>query len=311
MDVQILHINDDLNTSNSDMIAGFDFEHTLIKPLNSRKFSKDVGDWMWLRPNVPDVIQKYHADGYRVLVFTNQTEAWKLFMINTALTTLGIPITVMIGFGKNSVWKKPNKALFYHVIKTFDTDKSFYTGDAADATCWSDMDRQFANNIGIKFKNINEIFPFILVHPLATNIISYHKYEQEMIINVGYSACGKTTFTEVKFVTHGYVRINCDLLKTSAKILKECIKQLKAGKSIVVDSTASTVEKRAIYINLANTYGVPVRCFLFPMSIEIALEWNAKRFIETGEKIPKVVYYKYRKYYIEPTEAEGCGVVSL
>ena len=38
-------------------MAGFDYDHTLVKPKTKSTFSKDEDDWMWLRPSVPVMLK--------------------------------------------------------------------------------------------------------------------------------------------------------------------------------------------------------------------------------------------------------------
>lgn len=37
-------------------IAMFDYDWTIVKPITNGTFSKDVNDWMWITPKVPNVI---------------------------------------------------------------------------------------------------------------------------------------------------------------------------------------------------------------------------------------------------------------
>ena len=305
------NVNYNLNNNNTEKpkIMGIDFDWTLVKPKESRTFPKDKDDWMWLRPNIPEIIREYFEKGYLLYIFTNHTKKWKLDMIYSAMTVLNLPVTVVVGFGKTE-FVKPNPELFWHVLSDFDKTESFYVGDAAGGVEWSDSDLKFAENVGITFKTPEEIFPITLVHPLQNDMQEYFKDSQEMVIMVGYQAVGKTTFAENKFVTHGYTRIDGDSLKTPAKMIKEAEKTLNLGKSVVIDATNGKKENRLLFITLAKKYNVPVRCFVFNTSIETAMEWNTKRFEETGKKIPKIAFYTYRKNYNPPTISE-CPIVYI
>ena len=70
-------------------VAAFDFDWTLCRPASGATFPKDVADWTWLRPNVPDVVRDTYARGYCIVVFTNQTKAWKRDQIVAALLVQG------------------------------------------------------------------------------------------------------------------------------------------------------------------------------------------------------------------------------
>lgn len=52
-------------------VAIFDFDWTLCKPKNNKTFPKDVDDWEWLRPNVPDVIKDLYKKGFAICIATN------------------------------------------------------------------------------------------------------------------------------------------------------------------------------------------------------------------------------------------------
>ena len=81
--------------------------------------------------------------------------------------------------------------------------------------------------------------------------------------------------------------------------------------TIVFDATNGTKVKRALFINLAKEFKVPVRCFVFQMDMKEAMEWNTKRFHETGKNVPPVAFYTYRKRFEEPSEDEGCEIVYI
>jgi bifunctional polynucleotide phosphatase/kinase len=232
-------------------------------------------------------------------------------MIYSAISTLNLPVKVVVAYGRTE-FVKPNPELFWHdtALRDFDKNESFFVGDAAGGVEWSDSDLKFAENVGITFKTPEEIFPITLVHPLHNDQRDFFKDSQEMVILVGYQAIGKTTFAENKFVTHGYIRIDGDSLKTPAKIIKESEKHLQLGKSVVIDATNGKFNNRQLFITLANKYNTPVRCFVFNTSIETAMEWNTKRFLEIGKKIPKIAFYTYRKNYNPPTMSE-CPIVNI
>jgi len=98
---------------------------------------------------------------------------------------------------------------------------------------------------------------------------------------------------------------------TVPNMIKEGRKCLKEKKSIVFDATNGTKVKRALFISLAKEFKVSVRCFVFQMDMKEAMEWNSKRFHETGKNVPPVAFYTYRKRYEEPSEDEGCEIVYI
>jgi bifunctional polynucleotide phosphatase/kinase len=208
----------------------------------------------------------------------------------------------------------------------------FFCGDAAGrAKNWkpgckkdhSCSDRKFAANIGLNFYTPEEYFleekaaPFEWgsINPLSlcTNIVppkkkEYHSSDLEMIIMIGPPASGKSTFSERYFVPHGYERVNRDTLGTAAKCLKVAKDTLDEGVSVIIDNTNPSVSGRSDYINLARSQNIPVRCFYFQTSLELAAHLNYVRVRETGGKvrrIPEVAYKMYKKNFEPPTTEEG------
>lgn len=88
-------------------------------------------------------------------------------------------------------------------------------------------------------------------------------------------------------------------------MLKEAKKNLDEKLSVVFDATNPKKENRAKIIELAKHYNLPIRCFIFNVDIDIAMEWNTKRTNETGKKVPKISFYVFRKNYEKPTKEDG------
>ena len=272
----IFELNNPVTSLN---VAAFDFDHTIVKPKNARTFPKDKNDWMWLRPCVPLIIKEKAESGYSIFIFTTQTKEWKLEMLKECLGTLNIPLTIVVGFKENI--KKPNKNLFYNVISDFDNENSFYVGDASGMEgSWSDSDKQFAENVGIKFMTPEQIFPINVNFKIDDNI--YTKSNQEIVIMIGYMASGKSTFVKNKLFS--YTRIDGDLLKTTPKMVKVAIPFIEKGESVVFDSTNGKLKNRQLIYDLAKKYNVPVRCIIIDTTIEQAMEFNELRALETGKK---------------------------
>lgn len=52
-------------------ILGFDMDSTLIKTKSGKTFAVSKDDWVLLYDNIPEKIQQYHSDGFRIVIFTN------------------------------------------------------------------------------------------------------------------------------------------------------------------------------------------------------------------------------------------------
>jgi len=268
-------------------VAIFDFDWTLVKPKDNRTFPKDKDDWEWLRPCVPDIITGFYKKGFGIYIFTNQSKAWKQEQIVNAMTLLDIPITICIAFEKSEY--KPSTTLAKQAfIKAINTTKSFMCGDAAGrANDHSNSDVAFAHALNISFVLPEDVF---ILKEVETTVKP--SKVQEVVVLVGYPGSGKSKLCDdvfaSSFVAHG------DELKTVKNMLKAA-----AGKSFVFDATNATVEKRKEYIDFAGN--VPCRCIHVATSFEESLSRNNKR----KAPVLKIVYYVYRKKFVEPTVDEG------
>lgn len=142
-------------------MASFDYDWTMVKPKGKRKFPKDKGDWEFLFKSVPTKLKEYYTKGYMIVLFTNQSKAWKIEQIHNVIEQLEIPIYLVVAYSKHKRGYKPDKGMFTHFIKdnTIDKDNSFFVGDALGREGdWADSDKQFAINIGIPYYSPEEIF---------------------------------------------------------------------------------------------------------------------------------------------------------
>ena len=282
-------------------LAIFDFDGTIVKPKDGRRFPKDVDDWQYVRDSVPTILRKY-AKTHQIVIVTDQSKLWKLDQINNVMKDVNLHFTAIIG-GKT---KKPNTSLFESRFKEFDKGHAFYVGDAGGRhDDWSDVDKKFAENIGVRFLAPEEVFPLgvIPVKPVTETLESK---EKEVVIMVGYPASGKSTIAKS---LKGYYRVDGDLLGTAPKMVKDAKAHL--DQSIVFDSTAGTKERRAAYVKFAKENGLPVRVFWVQTPIDVAMERNKQRALEGGTKVPDIVFYVYRKKFEEPHESEGFAVVKF
>ena len=280
--------------------AMFDFDWTLVKPKDGRKFPKDVSDWMYLRPSVPDVLRQY-AKTHQIVIVTDQSKEWKIDQIREVLADLAIEhITVVIGFET----QKPDTSLFESEFPTIDRTKAFFVGDAAGRPGdWADKDKQFAKGLGVPFYTPEEMFPLAEPKPLSKAVAP--SKNKEVVIMVGYPASGKSTIATS--VLKDYYRVDGDKLKTAAAMIRDAERHV-ATDSIVFDSTAGTKEKRAVFIEFAQKHNIPVRVFWVQTPIDVAMERNKQR---GATAVPDVVFYVYRKKFEEPTAEEGIQIVKI
>lgn len=284
-------------------VASFDFDWTLVCPKSEGTFPKNADDWKWLRPSVPEVLKRYYKKGYAIYIFTNQTKAWKQEQIFKVLSSLEIPICACIAFDKTK--HKPNTEMFWHVVSKMKKESSFFVGDALGRpNDWSDTDKRFADALGINVIQPEDMFPFEKEEP--SNKVAPLK-KQEVIVMVGYPGSGKSTIVRDIFEPAGYITLEGDLLKTSARMIRSAEPFISAGKSVVFDATNPSKKKRAEYIEYAKSKGLSVRCIWVPRSMEESLLQNNKR--PADKLVPKIVYFVYRKNFEQPVGDEGFAAV--
>jgi len=293
------------STINHSKYAIFDFDWTLVKPKDNRKFPININDWQYTRNSVPNVIQKYKLD-HHIIIVTDQTKLWKIDQIKLVLDDLELKnnTTVIIG-GKTH---KPNTSLFLKVFPDYKSINTiFYVGDAAGRKDdWSDCDKEFAKNLNILFMVPEEIFPLDQIEtpeiPISEN--------KEVIIMIGYPGSGKTTIAKkICENNNSYHIVSGDEFKTTSKMIKDAITNI--NKSIIFDSTAGTKEKRSEFINFAKKNNLPIRSIWVQTSFDISMERNKQRSLITNIKIPDIAYYVYRKKFEEPTEDEGFSLIKI
>jgi bifunctional polynucleotide phosphatase/kinase len=291
-------------------IAIFDVDWTLIKPLDGRTFPKDVNDWTWLRDSVPSTVKYYCDMGFKIVFLTDQTKPWKLTMIDNVIKSLGIVVTLIVSMEKYT--NKPCSLLFatffcHDFEKAFDHRHSFMVGDAAGRKSdWSSVDKDFAEDVGIRFFVPEEIFV-----SMDTNYsFAETKSSKEVIIMVGYQGSGKSTIAHDLQKKGDYKIISGDVCKTIAKTISEAKKYVNTS-SIIFDATNGTKERREILIEFAQRHDLPIRCLWLNVSIDEAIDRVKQREMNGGCHVPKIALYTFRKRFEEPNEDEGFDLTVL
>ena len=283
-------------------IAAFDLDWTLTRAVRSR-FFKDSSDFSFL-PNRISTLKKLKSCGYTIVIFTNQgykgdkliTALERVNNIIEALKKEGIDPWVLVA--NSDEYKKPNTKMWQVFVQYFPNYvEAWFVGDAAGRPQdHSDFDLKFAQGVGIKFYTPEEIFP--------TNEVVIPE-TQVLFLFVGMPGVGKSTFYKQYLEPKGFVHANQDQLKTKAKVLKLVKESLASGKSVAVDATNPSLEKRREFISLANEKGVPVVILYFTGN-----GYNLNKLRE--HPVPDIVYNVYFKTLEEPSfERDHVPVVEL
>jgi bifunctional polynucleotide phosphatase/kinase len=291
------------NAAHRENMAAFDYDWTLVSPKGGKTFPTDIHDWEWLYPNIPDRIKQYYADGFMIVIFTNQSKDWKHEQIQLVTATLNIPVFIVIA--KEKCDYKPNPSLFNIFIGSnkINKEKSFFVGDALGRKSdFSDSDKVFSENIGIPCYCPEQVF-HVKLEITEIPSIPLVDDDKQIIIMMGYPGSGKSTIAKNICKNERFVYIEGDLHKTSSKMIKASLEHISQQKSIVFDATHSSSAKRKEYIDLAKKYDYKVVCIHVSTPLEVAYKRNKLRNYE--KYVPKIAYSVYSKKYEEPNENEG------
>jgi len=289
-------------------VASFDYDWTLVKPKNNKQFPSNIDDWCWLYDNVSDKLKQYYNNGFMIVIFTNQSKKWKILQIKKALKTLEIPITIVVATEKDKY--KPNRLMFDELFKDYPIKikKSFFVGDALGRkNDFSDSDKQFSKNIGLKCLSPEEFFCDKQINFKLPNISLNNK--QEIIIMVGYPGSGKSTISKKICENNNYIHIEGDIYKVTKKMINASIPFIQDNKSIIFDATNYTKLRRNEYVELAKQYNLYVRCFHIITSFENSFNRNKLR--NDNKQVPLIAYNTYKKRFENPDENEGFELLEI
>jgi bifunctional polynucleotide phosphatase/kinase len=276
-------------------LAMFDLDGTLIATKSGNSFPVDKNDWQWRFPVVPDKLRSLVADGYSIIVITNQAGVVtgklriedQLDKLDAILTELSIPVHVYMATAKD-YWRKPNTSIAEHFIldPTRAPEQIFYVGDAAgrpdDHAC---TDRQFAYNLYPLMKMLykadftrpeffNETAYFTgdriqngwsgfdpaayLQQVKSVSKLDITQGQKYMIILIGPPGSGKSTLAKTIQAEHrGFAIINQDTIGTVDKCLAATRVAITRGQSVIIDNTNPSSRDRQRFIDLAtNEYKI-------------------------------------------------------
>ncbi|KAL1234850.1 Uncharacterized protein TSPI_08864 [Trichinella spiralis] len=215
-----------------------------------------------------------------------------------------------------------------------DKDKSFFVGNAAGRieeanvpADYSSTDRLFALNCGLKFwssaqhyydhpdpdyqisifrprtvfnRNMQHLmFPVDTPLPVAD--------EPEIILLCGFPAAGKTFYAKRHLEPLGVKIISWE---DDNLTLEQCLslveETLRNDRAVVVDSTNPNADSRKPFIDLANNFNCPIRCFLFEATQEQALHNYIYRKIKNPEcSRPNSLIDFHKVILVRPSVEEG------
>lgn len=283
--------------------AIFDFDHTIVKPKNGKPFPSDKNDWEFNRKCVPNKLRDV-SKTHQMVIVTDQSKPFKIEMIRNVVKELGINFNIVIGLEKE--YKKPDNRFFLKCMPEFKAkDYDFFVGDAAGRIeDWSDVDKNFAKNIGVEFIPTDIYFEKEEIKEISG---IYHKNHIEVVIMVGLPGVGKSYFSNKFLEPYNYAIIESDVYKTPKKMLSIAEKELEKKKSIVFVATNVTREKRKIYIDFAKNKNIDLRCIWLNNTLQNILDRNKGR----PKPVPNVAIYTANKRFEIPSENEGFKLIKI
>ena len=325
--VQIL-----LTNLNSNKIAGFDLDHTLIKPKNEKTHPKDKEDLELCFSNIKEKLTELHKNDYSLVIFSNQSSFDKpekkeiiISRIEKFLEIIGIPITVLIST-EGDYCRKPNTGM-WDFFNGINTEESFYVGDAAGRTRnpttkkkdFSCSDRMFALNVGCKFYTPEKFFQpdsFSSVEIHITNKTfrtfsssqpEFDLENYEVVMLIGPPSSGKTTLANS---LKDFTTVSQDDLKYKSKCLKLMENTLKQGGKVIIDNTHGKISSRKQYLEIAKKHNKKVLAIEFSITKEQCLFLvNYRCKVNKRIKLPDVAIHAYYKNYESPSKEEGINEI--
>jgi len=300
----------------SDKIAAFDLDGTIITTSSGKVFPINKDDWKILLPEVPGKLKALHSANYKLVIITNQAGIARgklavgdfIDKAESIASRLGTPLHLICSTSDVGFYRKPRPGIWHWLEQVgnsaipIDLNESFYCGDAAgrelhwtagrkkDFSC---SDRLFALNLNLKFFTPEELFQqmkptkkYLLpeFNPngemcqslVETELEQFTSLNQEMIILVGIQGAGKS-HVAANLESKGYVVASNDRCGGKDKCLRVAREAVKAGRRVVVDNTHRDRDSRKDYIELARSNHVPVRCFIMTTSHHHARHNNMYR----------------------------------
>lgn len=95
-------------------VAAFDMDGTIITTQSGKVYPQNEADWKINFPEVIKVIRKLSADGYKIVLFTNQAGIGKMKIneetfkekIENIVDTIKTPVQVFVAT-QNDIYRKP------------------------------------------------------------------------------------------------------------------------------------------------------------------------------------------------------------
>jgi bifunctional polynucleotide phosphatase/kinase len=305
-------------------IAAFDIDHTIVKPINGKTFFNKECDFEFVFPNVVEKLSKL-SKTHTIVFFSNHGNVTDEYKNMLTRIYHSFPFIVMISKDDDN-YRKPRIGMMNQlkkIIDNFDLKLEYFVGDAAGRVRvgyahapttsssaalvpikgkkdFSDTDLKFALNLNVPFLTPEQFFldryeeiPIVLTGFNAKEhaMIPYNPPDynnHEIILFVGKSSSGKTTFFKTFLEPFGYIHVNQDTLKTKEKCIKK-VKEICGNGKLVIDNTNPDTSTRKLYVDIAKSKGIPIYCYHFIADKDLCLHNNYYRMSVNGaRRVPQI-----------------------
>ena len=298
--------------NNAGHIAATDWVNTLISSIKGDSTPRTATDFVWTRDGIPTFLNDLNSKGWTVTIFSNYSNIQDKQILrdrfkNMVKSGLNFYPFIFISLRQDR-YSKPRAGmwdLFLRETKLQPSDikpTSWYTGDKAgelglkpdrkvDAT-----DYLFAQNIGLTFYDVEEVFP-----PQPQPVLPVAEAKgPTLVINVGNIGAGKTTYS-LGLAEKGFLV----LPKNDKPNVNKARKALLAGKNVVIDATNPSRDKRAPLIALAKETGAT------PVILWFSRSGITSNKLRGEEEVPRFAITNYMNLFEEPSEDEGAKVYRI
>lgn len=273
---------------------------------------------------------------YVIVIFLHEENCVMQEIVEKLIEYLDLPIIYFIST-KDDIFKLPNYGTWKLLQENIfiDKKKSFFVGDNYGALDkikntnkgFSDLncsDMKFAENIQIKFYTSNYYFnnkPMTNNYVLDTYGINiFKKYatfgayrknppikprKLEMILCTGSPSSGKTFYINRNFNLIYYQHIEVKYFDQNyiQQIIKSC---LSRGKSIILEGSFETIQKRAEALSYIGRYKVIKKCININVGTDLCKHLNNYNMKKTNNpKLKTDVFDSYLKNFEYPFFHEG------
>lgn len=279
-------------------VAAFDLDDTLVSAQSLTPY-----------PGVIKKLKELVSDGYNIVIISNQKVRHigdKKLMTKLQKVSLVLDVPLMIFCAREEdKYRKPDIGIISLIPKECGKIM-FFVGDAAGRPGdHSNCDLHFAKEAKIPFFTPEQYFDnFTRIG--REEIPKSLKSEDDinfltMVLLIGYPGSGKSCYAKILEETGDFTVINNDSLGTIAKCKKLCTEKLSKYENVVIDNLNGTVKSRKEFLDIAMENGAKCVIIHINTSMNQSIAWNEKR----EKKVPKVVYYTYRKRFELPNKEEG------